>query len=261
MAVNQNELNDVPPPPDAPPPTSNDSARPAKSPWQIRRLLILLLLVVIALIGGYYGYRYWQEQSLYVYTDNALITGSLIQVGSLNAGRVVQVAVDVGDRVARDQEVATLVMPMAFYVTGSGSQKMGYRATDDQSVPVSSPIDGIVVARHANPGDTVAAGQTILTVVDPTSFWVQAQIEETKIGRVRPGQLVEVTVDTLGQTYPGRVAAINRATSATFSLIPQSNTSGNFTKVTQLVPVKIDIRYGPTPLVLGSSVEVNIRIE
>jgi multidrug resistance efflux pump len=255
MAANQNEPNDIQPA------SSNGDARPVKTPGRIRRLLVLLLLGIIAVVGGYYGYQYWQEQSFYVYTDNALITGPLIQVGSLNAGRVVKVAVGIGDRVTRDQEVATLVMPMTLYTTKNGSKRMDYKAADDQSVPVSSPIDGIVVARYANPGDTVAAGQTILTVVDPTSFWVQAQIDETKIGRIRPGQLVDVTVDILGQTYPGRVAAINRATAATFSLIPQSNASGNFTKVTQLVPVKIDIDYGPTPLVLGSSVEVKIWVK
>ncbi len=255
MAEEQNQPNDAPSTPA--PAASNGSARSRP----IRNILILLVLLALALSGGYYGYRYWLEQSLYVYTDNAVITGSLIQVGSLNAGRVANVAADVGDRVTRNQQIATIVMPMALYVTKNGSKNMGYNATDDQSIPVNSPMDGVVVARNANPGDTVAAGQSILTVVDPTGFWVQAQVEETNIGRVHPGQLVEVTVDTLGQTYPGRVAAINRATAATFSLIPQSNTSGNYTKVTQLVPVKIAIRYGATPLVLGSSVEVKIRVE
>jgi len=171
---------------------------------------------------------------------------------------VLGVAVDVGDRVVGDQEVATISLPTALTTTGSGTRKMGYRDTDDQVMGVRSPIDGVVVARQANPGDTIAAGQSILILVDPNKLWVQAQVEETKIGRVRPGQPVEVTVDTLGQVLPGRVIAINRATSATFSLIPQGTTSGSFTKVTQLVPVKIAVAYGQTPLVLGSSVEVKI---
>ncbi len=222
------------------------------------RLLAVLLLVAAALVGGYFGYRYWQDQALYITTENALVTGSLVQVGSLNAGRVLSVAVDVGDRVTGDQEVAMITMSTAVATTGSGTKKMGYRAADDQMMDVRSPTAGVVVARLANPGDTIAAGQTLLTLVDPNKLWVQAQVEETKIGRVRVGQPVEVTVDTLGQVLPGRVIAINRATSATFSMIPQTTTSGSFTKVTQLVPVKIIIAYGQTPLVLGSSVEVKI---
>ena len=233
-------------------------ARPARPARRAPGLLVVLLLIVAALAGGYVGYRYWQDQALYIITDNALVTGSLVQVGSLNAGRVLGVAVDVGDRVVGDQEVATISLPTALTTTGSGTRKMGYRDTDDQVMGVRSPIDGVVVARQANPGDTIAAGQSILILVDPSKLWVQAQVEETKIGRVRPGQPVEVTVDTLGQVLPGRVIAINRATSATFSLIPQGTTSGSFTKVTQLVPVKIAVAYGQTPLVLGSSVEVKI---
>jgi multidrug resistance efflux pump len=237
------------------PPAPARGARPAR---RAPGILAVLLLVAAALVGGYFGYRYWQDQSLYITTDNALVTGSLVQVGSLNAGRVLNVAVDVGDRVAGDQEVATITMPTSLTTTGNGTKKMGYRATDDQLMDVRAPIGGVVVARQANPGDTIAAGQTLLTLVDPNKLWVQAQIEETKIGRVHIGQPVEVSVDTLGQVLPGRIIAINRATSATFSLIPQTTSSGSFTKVTQLVPVKIMVAYGQTPLVLGSSVEVKI---
>jgi multidrug resistance efflux pump len=243
------------------PPDPGVAAPSAKAPRRVPRLVVLPLLAIVVLAGGFFGYSYWQDQALYVSTDNALVTGSLVQVGSLNAGRVVSIAVDIGDRVAREQEVATVTLPTALTTTGSGTPKIGFRETGDQMVTIRSPIDGVVVARQANPGDTVAVGQPILTVVDPNGLWVQAQIEETKIGRVHFGQPVEVTVDSLGQTLPGRVVAVNRATTATFSLIPQSNTSGNFTKVTQLVPVKIAVDYGQMPLVLGSSVEVKIRVQ
>jgi multidrug resistance efflux pump len=181
-------------------------------------------------------------------------------VGSLNAGRVGSVGVDVGDAVARDQVVGTVVLPSSLGTTAAGTPKVGFRGTDDEQVPVLSPIDGVVVARSSNVGDTVAAGQPLLTVVDPHRLWVQALIEETSIGRVHPGQSVEVTLDALGRTLPGRVTAVDRATAGTFSMLPQGNTSGNFTKVTQLVAVKIAVDYGQTPLVLGSSVEVRIRV-
>ena len=241
---------------------SPDAAGPSTKPRRgVPRLVVVPLLAIVALVGGFFGYRYWQDQALYVSTDNALVTGALLQVGSLNAGRVSSVTVDVGDRVTRDQVVATIVLPSSLGATINGTPKMGFQGTQDQQVTVNSPIDGIVVARSANPGDTVAVGQPIVTVVDPNRLWVQAQIEETKIGRVHPGQTVEVTLDSLGQTLPGRVVAVDRATAATFSLLPQANTSGNFTKVTQLVPVKIAVDYGQAPLVLGSSAEVKIRVQ
>ena len=78
---------------------------------------------------------------------------------------------------------------------------------------------------------------------------------------MKVGQPVNVTVDSLGKTLKGTVTAVNRASSATFSLMPTTSYSGNFTKVTQWVPVKISLDYGDLPLVLGSSVEVNIRVQ
>ncbi len=225
------------------------------------RGLILAVLAIVVVVGGYVGYGYLRDQELYVSTDNALVTGSMTQVGSLNTGQVSSVGVDVGDRVARGQVVAKVMLPTSLGMTSGGTPKMGFRGTDDQLADVVSSVDGVVVARSANPGDTVAAGQSMLTVVDPSRLWVQAQIEETKVGRVHTGQEVEVTVDTLGQRLSGHVMAVGQATAATFSLLPQGNTSGNFTKVVQLVPVRIAVDYGQTPLVLGSSAEVKIRVQ
>jgi multidrug resistance efflux pump len=226
-----------------------------------RGWMFLPVLLILLAAGGYFGYNYLQDQARYVSTENALVTGPLLQVGTLNAGRVVSVAADIGENVARDQVVAKVALPSMVASTLSGSQKIGFRDTEDQAALVQSPVNGVVIARLANPGDTVAAGQPILTVVDPGSLWVQANIEETKIGRIHPGQPVEVRVDTLGEALPGRVAAVNTATAGTFSLMPQSNTTGNFTKVTQLVPVKIVLPPIQTPLVLGSSVEVKIQVQ
>jgi len=225
------------------------------------RLVILPLLLIVLAAASYFGYGYYQDQMLYVSTDNAYVTGALIQVGSLNAGRVSEVSVDIGQHVMAGQSVATVMLPSALATTASGTPKMGFRGTDDQMVSVESPVDGVVVSRQVNPGDTIAAGQPLLTVVEPSKLWVQAQIEETKVGRVHVGQTVAVTLDALGRTLPGKVVAVNEATAGTFSLLPQGNTSGNFTKVTQLVPVKIAVDYGEAPLVLGSSAEVKIRVQ
>ncbi len=222
--------------------------------------MVLPLLLIVLLVGATLGYRYLLDQRQYVSTDNALVSGALIQVGGLNAGRISSVAKDIGDAVTKDETVATITLPSSEGTTPDGTPRMTIRGTGDQQVPVRSPSDGVVVQRQGNPGDTVPVGAPILTIVEPASLWVMAQIKETDIGRVRVGQVVQVKSDALGETLPGRVLAVDRASAATFSLMPQSNASGNYTKVTQLVPVKISVDYGKRPLMLGTSVEVKIRV-
>jgi multidrug resistance efflux pump len=275
MMTDQNEVREridlnVPPNGDGPsplvetrtPPWLNPPV-PAPAPGRrSRRLLVVPILLILLAVAVFFGYRYWEDQQLYVSTDNALVIGSMVQVGSANSGRVASVAADVGDRVTHDQVVATVTLPSQVGASGAGTPIIGFRGTSAEEAPVRAPIDGIVIYRDSNPGDSVTAGQPILTVVDPAQLWVQAQIEETKINRVHVGQAVEATADALGgRTLLGTVVAINPATASTFSLIPQNNTSGNFTKVTQLVPVKIAVDYGELPLVYGSSVEVKIQVQ
>jgi multidrug resistance efflux pump len=106
----------------------------------------------------------------------------------------------------------------------------------------------------------VAAGQPIVSVVDPSQLYVQANIEETNIAKVHVGQPVTVHVDALGSDVFGKVEAVTPATANVFSMLPSSNASGNFTKVTQLVPVRISVNLGNQPLLLGANVEVKIRV-
>jgi len=241
------------PTPSAPNGSAPGRARPA--PLGV----VVPFLLIVAAVAGYFGYGYWLEETHYVSTENAQVTGALIQVGSLSAGRVTAVNVDVGQRVGLDQVVATVALPSPQALTPAGP-RLGFAGTDDQVVEVRSPVAGLVVARLGNSGDTVAAGQPIVTVVDPRGLWVNANVEETKIGRVAIGQRVEVYVDSLGRTLPGRVAAITPATASTFSLLPQQNASGNFNKVVQLIGVRIAVDYGDESLVLGSSVRVRIQV-
>ena len=224
----------------------------------VPRLLfpVVLLIVVAGLLIGYY---YWYNNTFYVSTDNARVVGGLIQVGALNAGRIESLTVDVGSRVKKDQLLSIVMMPSVMSIA-QDTPRMSYIGTDDLRVEVRSPISGDVVARQANIGDTVAAGQPIVTIVNLNELWVSANIEETKVGRVGRGQWAEVHVDALGRTFLGRVETISPATTATFSLLPQQNGSGSFTKVTQLVPVKIILDAEGQTLPLGGSVGVRIKV-
>jgi len=107
---------------------------------------------------------------------------------------------------------------------------------------VYAPSDGVIAKRWLLPGDIAGAGQSIYTINDNLKFWVLVYLEETKLEKLRIGQRARFTLDTYpGITFTGKVFLIGSATASQFSLIPASNASGNFTKVTQRVPLKISI--------------------
>jgi len=230
---------------------------------RLKRLLLLVPILLIALgVTTIFGYRYWFETTYFVSTENASVTGDLVQVGSLNAGRIVATRVDVGRPVREGQEIAVVAMPREVGSTAAGAApRMGITGTDDSLVPVYSPLNGIVAARLGHVGGTVTAGQPIFFLVDPSQVWIRANIEEASAWRVQVGQAAQIHVDALNRNFWGHVDAITPASAATFSLLPANNASGNFTKVTQYVPVKIvvdDARGVVLPL--GTSVVVRIQV-
>lgn len=199
-----------------------------------------LLLAVLLAVG--LGALYFVDQNSYVSTDNAVITGTMVQLGAPNGGQVRSVLTDVGDAVTKSQILAT--------VAGSGGQ----------SVALRSPLDGVILARYANAGDTVTAGRPLLSVLDPTELWVQAQIDETLVGRVQPGQSADVTVDSVGSTLQGRVLTVGRASTASVSAGGISpNTSGAL-RGRQVVPVKIALDGPSSRLVYGGQAFVKIHV-
>jgi multidrug resistance efflux pump len=221
---------------------------------------LLAIVIVVLIVGGLVAFRYVRDQQLYVSTDNAQVDGAIVQVGSINAGRVSSVSVDVGSPVQQGEQIASIELPSNVGVTSGGTPVLNFQGTQDQEASVRSSLSGVVVERNANPGDTIAQGQAIIGVVDPHQLWVQALVDENQVHRLALGDYADVHSDDLAMTLPGRVVAINRASAASFSPLPSTDTSGNFTKVTQLVPVKIVVQYGNLPLVLGSSVEVTIHV-
>ncbi len=225
------------------------------------RAIIFPIAAIVVVLLAALGYRYWYNSTHFVWTDNAQVAGSIIQVGPLNAGQVTAVYTDVGQRVTEGQIIGRVSVPQPLAATTSGTPKLGITNTENQTVDVKSPLNGVVVARLADPGSTLAAGQPIVEVVDPTALYVIANVNETDVDRIHVGNPVDVSVDSLGVTLPGRVEAVTAASAASFSLIPAQNTSGNYSKVVQVVPVKISVDYGNLPLIVGSSVEVNIHVQ
>lgn len=106
---------------------------------------------------------------------------------------------------------------------------------------ILATADGVTGRKNIHEGQLVQPGQTMVDLVVADSRWIIANYKETQTSKMKPGQTVKITVDAVpGVTYEGRVQALSKATGASFSLVPQDNSSGNFVKVEQRIPVRIE---------------------
>ena len=126
---------------------------------------------------------------------------------------------------------------------------------------IKAPMNAVVSKRWLTSGEIVQPGQAILTVHDIENVWVTAHFEETKITKIRVDTPVTISVDAHpGKTIAGKVACIGSSTSGLFSLIPPNNAAGNFTKITQRIPVRISLNRDGNPKVLLPGMSVTVRI-
>jgi membrane fusion protein (multidrug efflux system) len=110
---------------------------------------------------------------------------------------------------------------------------------------ITAPFDGVVGEREVQPGDYVNIGSNLINVVPLPDVYVIANYKETQLTRVKPGQIVDVTVDSFpNQALHGRVERIAPASGSQFALLPPDNATGNFTKVVQRIPVRIALDKG-----------------
>lgn len=173
------------------------------------------------------------------------------------------------DHAARAVEAAQAEYNIAISRVGTAKAQLGVIQTNLQNGVIVSPMDGVISKRWVLTGDVVQPGQPIYTIYDTKNIWITAQLEETKISSIKPGDYVEIDVDAYpDEKFYGKVFQIGSNTASQFSLIPPNNASGNFTKVTQRVPVKISIDgltkdsktpQGKLALLPGMSVEVRIK--
>jgi membrane fusion protein, multidrug efflux system len=136
--------------------------------------------------------------------------------------------------------------------------KLGY-------TQISAPFDGVVSERQVQAGDYVNIGSNLINVVPLPNVYVIANYKETQLTRVRPGQRVDIRVDTFpNQTLHGRVERIAPASGSQFALLPPDNATGNFTKVVQRIPVRIVFDKDQPlleQLLPGMSVETRIHTD
>jgi membrane fusion protein (multidrug efflux system) len=130
---------------------------------------------------------------------------------------------------------------------------------------VPAPIAGLVSRKNVEPGQYVQAGQTLLSIASDSDVWVVANFKETQLTHMKAGQDVEFEADSYpGVVFHGRVESISGATGARFALLPPDNSTGNYVKVTQRVPVKIVLTQAQDaehPLRPGMSVDATVSVQ
>jgi membrane fusion protein (multidrug efflux system) len=124
---------------------------------------------------------------------------------------------------------------------------------------VIAEIDGVITRRNVNPGDNIQVGQALMAIRSLRDIWVDANFKETQLGDLRIGQPVDLYVDMYGgrNVFEGRISGFTEGTGSTLALLPPENATGNFVKVVQRLPVRIDLEnYDPdkNPLFVGTSV-------
>ena len=146
--------------------------------------------------------------------------------------------------------------------------QLGVIKTQLLNMVISAPINGVVAKKWALVGDVVQPAQPILSIYDMQNIWITANLEETNLSAIRLNDPVEIFVDAYPlQSFQGKVIQLGSNTASQFSLIPPNNASGNFTKVTQRVPIKISLKQpsvgnsNPFVLLPGMSVEIKIKVK
>ena len=130
---------------------------------------------------------------------------------------------------------------------------------------VIAEIDGVATRRNVNPGNNVQVGQSLLALRSIRDIWVDANFKETQLRDLRIGQRVDLELDMYGgkQHFEGRISGFTMGTGSTLALLPAQNATGNFVKVVQRLPVRIDlVHYDPDnlPLFVGLSVEPTVDL-
>jgi membrane fusion protein (multidrug efflux system) len=113
-----------------------------------------------------------------------------------------------------------------------------------QYCTIVAPVTGIVGKKTVELGENVSPGEQMMAVVPLDDIWVTANFKETQLSRMRPGQRVHFTVDAYDRTYSGHVVAVGGASGSRFSVIPPENATGNYVKVVQRIPVRINLDAG-----------------
>ncbi len=207
-------------------------------------LIIILIVALVAAAG--FATSYFLNARNYVSTDNAQVDGNKISINAPTTGTLTDWRITQGDAVHENEVVGRVK------IAGGFAQPL---------MSIHAPADGTVAVDNGVPGTFVTTGTPLAVAYNMNDIFVTARVDETDIQAVHAGQVADMSVDAYPNTpLTGRVREIQGGAAAVFSLFPQSNSGGNFQKVTQVIPVKIGFdNVNNLDLVPGMNVTVHIH--
>jgi multidrug resistance efflux pump len=214
---------------------------PKTAKRKITKKMIIIAGIVVLLaalvVGGYFIY----EGNFYYQTDNAKVDTTIYQLTANASGKLVKMYVAQGAAVKAGQVLARV----------------------DTAPLIVSPIDGTVTDANMEEGDYVTASDVIAVVAKTSDMYITANVEETDILNIHKGQSVSVSLDAYGKSFDGYVYEVSTVTSTRLTGSASSfTTSGTYTKVTQLIPVKIKLHDAVDLAgIIGTNATVKIRIK
>jgi multidrug resistance efflux pump len=226
---------------------------------------IIIILGVLILLGGGAVITWFVYDSIHFFTtENAQITADMITITPEITGKLKTWDVQEGDMVTVGQVLGRQEIGMLVTNTAMNVQTLANSADSIiAKTEIKSPIAGKVVQSNVINGQVVAPGMEIAIIADTAYFYIKANIEETDIFRIKPSQKVDIWIDAYPRKrFKGLVESIGQATESAFNIFPSLNTSGEFSKVTQLIPVKINIiNASDLVFMLGMNATVKIHIK
>lgn len=211
-----------------------------------RSAVVPAIILALILVGGVIGYLVYNNYNYYS-TDDAQVTGTMVNIVPPTTGTLINLDVQVGSEVSARQIIGT-IEPL------------------NSLAPVQhlfAPMNGLIVQVPGAVGQIVSTSTTIAQETAPSTMKITAYVDEGAIKNVAVGQAVDVHVDAYNTTLSGHVTQIIGAAAGQFSLLPTTdNSSGNYTKVSQRIPVyvQLDNAADAASLFPGMSVEVTIHL-
>ncbi|MDK9865971.1 MULTISPECIES: HlyD family secretion protein [Staphylococcus] len=211
-----------------------------------KMVLINVITIVVLVIIGVVGFHFYNQATGFVSTDNAKVDGEQIKVSAPAAGEIKSFDVKNNEKLSKGDKVAEIA------AKGEDGQS--------QDMDIKMPQDGTIVKTDGMEGSMAQAGTPIAYAYNLDDSYITANVDEKDIADVEKGKDVNITLDGEDAELKGKVEEVGKATASSFSMMPSTNSDGNYTKVSQVVPVKISLDSKPSNNVVpGMNAEVKIH--
>ena len=211
-----------------------------------KMVLVNVITIIVLVVIGVLAFWFWNNATSYVTTDNAKVDGDQIKISSPASGQIKSLDIKQGDKLDKGDKVAEVL------AQGQDGQS--------KDMNIKMPQKGTIVKTDGIEGSMTQAGNPIAYAYNLDDLYITANVDEKDISDVEKGNDVDVDIDGQKASIKGKVEEVGQATAASFSLMPSSNSDGNYTKVSQVVPVKISLDSNPSKNVVpGMNAEVKIH--